>query len=351
MTETVGKAVGKASGARALACLAVVLGLSMGLAANAVANGEVNIYSYRQPFLIKPMLSAFTHQTGIKTNVVFAPKGMITRLQKEGRNSPADMILTVDIGRINDAVEAGVLQPVKTGKLMANVPSRDRDPSGLWYALTRRARIVYASRERVKPGDLSTYEDLVDPKWKGRICIRSSKNVYNVALLASLVAHHGEKRAEEWARGLKANLARKPQGNDRAQVKAIFSGECDISLGNTYYMGKMLTNEKQIEWAESVFLFFPNQDGRGAHMNISGAGVTRHAGRKENAIKLLEFLSDDLAQKMYAEQNFEYPVKPGVPWSGLVESWGRFKADDIDMIKVARNRALAVRIFDRVGIP
>ena len=336
---------------RMLVSLAAIVGLFMGVAGTAVADGEVNIYSYRQPFLIKPMLNAFTQQTGIKTNVVFAPKGMIERLKREGRNSPADMILTVDIGRINDAVEADVLQPVKSKKLTTNIPSHDRDPSGLWYALTRRARVVYASRERVKPGDLSTYEALVDPKWKGRICIRSSQHVYNVALLASLVAHHGEAKAEEWARGLKANLARKPQGNDRAQVKAVFAGECDLALGNTYYMGKMLTNEKQIAWAESVFVFFPNQKDRGAHMNISGAGVTRHAPRKDNAVKLLEFLSDDLAQKMYAEQNFEYPVKPGVPWSGLVESWGRFKADDIDMTKVTRNRATAIRIFDRVGIP
>lgn len=343
--------VGSQLAKRILVSLAAVVGLSMGMAATAVADGEVNIYSYRQPFLIKPMLNAFTHQTGIKTNVVFAPKGMITRLQKEGKNSPADMILTVDIGRINDAVEAGVLQPVTSKKLATNIPSHDRDPSGLWYALTRRARIVYASKERVKEGELSTYEGLADPRWKGRICIRSSQHVYNVALLASLVAHHGEAKAEEWAKGLKANLARKPQGNDRAQVKAIHAGECDISLGNSYYMGKMLTNEKQIAWAESVNVFFPNQKDRGAHMNISGAGVTKHAPRKDNAIKLLEFLSDDLAQKMYAEQNFEYPVKPGVPWSGLVESWGKFKADTVDMIKVAKNRPTAIKIFDRVGIP
>ena len=341
----------QASGSKLLVAMMAVLGLSIGMAGNAAANGEVNIYSYRQPFLIKPMLNAFTHQTGIKTNVVFAPKGMITRLQKEGKNSPADMILTVDIGRINDAVEAGVLQPVKSEKLTANIPAHDRDPAGLWFGLTRRARIVYASRDRVKPGELSTYEGLADSRWKGRICIRSSKHVYNVALLASLVAHHGEEKAEEWAKGLKANLARKPQGNDRAQVKAIHAGECDISLGNSYYMGKMLTNEKQIAWAEAVNVFFPNQKDRGAHMNISGAGVTRHAPRKDNAVKLLEFLSGDLAQKMYAEQNFEYPVKPGVPWSGLVESWGRFKADEIDMIKVARNRPAAIKIFDRVGIP
>ncbi len=338
-------------GTRLFVSVAVAAILSMGMAANAVADGEVNIYSYRQPFLIKPMLNAFTQQTGIKTNVVFAPKGMITRLQKEGKNSPADVVLTVDIGRINDAVEAGVLQPVKSKKLMANIPTQDRDPAGLWFGLTRRARIVYASKERVKPGELSTYEGLADPRWKGRICIRSSKHVYNVALLASLVVHNGEKKAEEWAKGLKANLARKPQGNDRAQVKAIHAGECDISLGNSYYMGKMLTNEKQIAWAEAVNVFFPNQKGRGAHMNISGAGVTKHSGRKDNAVKLLEFLSDDLAQKMYAEQNFEYPVKAGVPWSGLVESWGKFKADDVDMVKIAKNRATAIKVFDRVGIP
>lgn len=338
-------------GAKVLVASVALLGLSMGIIASAGANGEVNIYSYRQPFLIKPMLNAFTRQTGIKTNVVFAPKGMIERLKREGKNSPADMVLTVDIGRLNDAAEAGVLQAVTTEKLSANVPSTDREPTGLWYGLTRRARVVFASRERVKPGDLTTYEALTDAKWKGRICMRSSQHVYNVALLASLVAHHGEAKAEEWARGLKANLARKPQGNDRAQVKAIFAGACDISLGNTYYMGKMQTNEKQIAWAESVFMFFPNQNGRGTHINISGAGVTRHSARKENAVKLLEFLSDDLAQKMYAEQNFEYPVKPGLPWSGLVESWGRFKADDLDMVKIAKNRPLAVRIFDRAGIP
>ncbi len=336
---------------KAFVVVAALLALGVGSIFHAAASEEVNIYSYRQPFLIRPMLHAFTQKTGIKTNVVFAKKGMITRLKQEGKHSPADMILTVDIGRISDAIEADVLQSVQTKRLAANIPSQHRDPAGLWYGLTTRARVVYASRERVKPNELSTYEGLADPKWKGRICIRSSQHVYNVALLASLVAHHGEAKAEEWAKGLKANLARKPQGNDRAQVKAIFAGECDISLGNSYYMGKMLTNKKQIAWAESVSLFFPNQEGRGVHMNVSGAGVTKYAVRKGNAVKLLEFLSDDLAQKMYAEQNFEYPVNPGVPWSGLVESWGKFKADELDMMRIAKNRATAIRIFDRAGIP
>lgn len=333
-----------------VSCLASVVMFLTAISC-ALANGEVNIYSYRQPFLIEPMLDAFTQTTGIKTNVVFAPKGMLQRLKSEGKNTPADMVLTEDIGRLSDAVDAGVLQPVKTEMLLANVPTTDRDPKGLWYGLTRRARIIYASKERVKPEELSTYEALADPKWKGRICIRSSQHVYNVALLASIIAHHGEEKAEEWARGLKLNLARKPQGNDRAQVKAIFAGECDISLGNTYYMGKMLTNDEQIEWAKSVFMFFPNQNTYGTHVNISGAGITKNAARKENAVKLLEFLSDDKAQRLYAELNFEYPVKPGVSWSPLVESWGTFKADDIDMIKIAENRPLAVKIYDRVGIP
>lgn len=341
----------RVSGAKLRVAAVAVLCLSVGFVAGAGAEGEVNLYSYRQPFLIKPMLDAFTQRTGIKTNVVFAPKGMIERLKREGRNSPADVVLTTDIGRLNDAVEAGVLQPVRTGKLLANIPSSDRDPAGLWYGLTRRARIVFASRERVKPGALSTYEGLTDAKWKGRICMRSSQHVYNVALLASLVAHHGEAKAEQWAGGLKANLARKPQGNDRAQVKAVFAGECDLALGNTYYMGQMLANAKQVPWANAVFMVFPNQAGRGTHVNVSGAGVTKHSARKENAVKLLEFLSDAPAQQMYAEKNYEYPVKPGVPWSALVESWGRYKADTIDMVKIAENRAVAIRIFDRVGIP
>ena len=319
--------------------------------AHANSEGEVNIYSYRQPFLIQPMLDAFSGKTGIKTNVVFAPKGMLERLKREGPNSPADMILTEDIGRLSDAVEADVLQPIQTPALMENIPATDRDPNGLWYGLTRRARAIYASKDRVQRDELSTYEDLVNPKWKGRICVRSSQHVYNVALLASIIAHHGEEKAEEWARGLKANLARKPQGNDRAQIKAIYSGECDISLGNSYYMGKMLTNEKQVKWAESVYLFFPNQETYGTHVNISGAGVTKSSRRKKNAVRLLEFLSDHEAQRMYAEQNFEYPVKSGVPWSAMVESWGSFKADNLNLAKVAEYRPLAIMIFDRAGFP
>ena len=312
---------------------------------------EVNVYSLRQPFLIEPILQVFTRQSGIKVNVVYAPQGLIERLKQEGRNSPADLLLTVDIGRLYDATEAGVLQPVRTPVLEANIPAPYRHPDGLWYALTLRARVVFASKARVKPEELHSYEALTAPLWKGRLCTRSSQHDYNIDLLASMIAHHGETYAEQWARGLLENLARKPQGNDRAQVKAIKEGECDIALVNTYYMGAMLEDKEQRAWADSVYLFFPNQAGRGAHVNLSGAGVTLSAPNKANAIRLLEFLSGDVAQRLYAERNHEYPVKPGVPWSPVVASWGRFKADALPLTEIAKRRAAALRTFDRVGFP
>ncbi len=333
----------------AVAVLVLVVGALMPIGTASAA--EVNVYSYRQPFLIKPLFDAFTRQTGVKVNVVFAPKGMVERIKREGRNSPADLILTVDIGRLHEAVQAGILQGVQTERLTGNVPAPYRHPEGLWYALTLRTRVAYASKERVQPGELKRYEDLATPHWKGRICMRSSQHVYNVGLLASMIAHHGEAAAEEWARGLLANQARKPQGNDRAQVRAVKEGECDLALGNHYYMGKMLQDKEQATWADAVRMVFPNQADRGAHINVSGAGVARYAPHKAQAVRLLEFLTDDLAQRMYAEQNFEYPVKAGVPWSGLLESWGKFTADDLPLVDVARNRALAIRIFDRVGFP
>jgi iron(III) transport system substrate-binding protein len=221
----------------------------------------------------------------------------------------------------------------------------------LWFGLTTRARVIYAHKDRVKPGEITSYEDLAAPHMKGRVCIRSGKHIYNVSLLASIIAARGEAAAEEWARGLKANLARRPQGNDRAQVKAVFNGECDVALGNTYYMGKMVTNEKspeQKEWAAAVNLIFPNQSDRGTHVNISGAAVTKSAKNKAEAVRLIEFLADDEAQKIYAERNFEYPVRAGVPLHPIVASWGAFKADTVLLSNVARLRTLATKIMDRV---
>ena len=329
----------------------VSVGAGVPLPGTARAAEEVNVYSYRQPFLIKPLFDVFTRETGIRVNVVFAPQGMLERIKQEGRNSPADVILAVDVGRLQDAVGAEILQPIRTPTLERNVPEPYRHRGWLWYALTLRSRVILASKARVKPGELGTYEELATPRWKGRVCMRSSQHEYNVGLLASLIVHNGAQAAEEWARGLKENLARKPQGNDRAQVRAIKEGECDVALVNTYYMGAMLQDEEQATWADAVYLIFPNQAGRGAHINISGAGIARYAPNRANAVRLLEFLSGDLAQRMYAEQNHEYPVRAGTAWSGLLESWGRFKMDQAALQQVAERRAEAIRIFDRVGIP
>jgi len=317
--------------------------------ANAAA--EVNLYSYRQPFLMNPLLNAFTKKTGTKVNMVYLKKGMLERLKAEGVNSPADLILTADIGNLHDLVQAGLLQSTKSNVLDNNIPAQYRHPDGLWYGLTTRARIIFAHKNRLKPGEVTTYEDLAKPHMKGRVCMRSGKHVYNVSLLAGIIAAKGEAAAEAWARGVKSNLARKPQGNDRAQVKAVYQGECDVSLGNTYYMGKMGTNEKkpvQKKWAAAVTIIFPNQTGRGTHVNISGAGVTKSAKNKAEAIRLIEFLSGDEAQKIYAEGNFEYPIKAGVALHPIVASWGKFKADETFLSKIAEHRTLATRIMDKV---
>jgi iron(III) transport system substrate-binding protein len=317
------------------------------------ASEEVNIYSYRQQFLIQPMLDAFTEKTGIKTNVVFAKKGLIERLENEGKNSPADIVLTSDIGPLYDVVAKGLTQPVQSDVLEQNIPAQFRDPADHWFGLTARTRLVYASKERVKEGEIATYEDLADPKWKGRICTRSGKHTYNLSLIGSMIAHHGEAQAGQWLEGLKANLARKPQGNDRAQVKAVKEGVCDLALGNSYYFGKMITNEKnpeQKDWANSVNLVFPNQADRGAHMNISGAALTKYAPHADSAVKLMEFLSEAQAQAMYAEANFEFPVRPGTQRSELIEQYmGEFKEDTINLQKVAELRAQAARLADKVG--
>ena len=312
--------------------------------------GEVNVYSYRQPFLIQPMFDAFTRDTGVKVNIVFAKKGLVERLKREGANSPADLIFTVDIGRLSDAHEAGVTQSVETASLTSTIPQAFRQDDGHWYGLTQRARIFYASKERVAPEDApKTYEELADPKWAGRICTRSGSHVYQVALTAAIIAHHGEAKAEEWLKGLKANLARKPQGNDRAQVKAIKEGECDISLGNNYYFGKMLENEEQFAWAQSVYPVFPSLAGDGTHVNISGMALTKSSPNKDNAVKLMEFLTGELAQQMYSEQNFEYPIVAGVPQAGLLRSMGELHPDSIDLDRISANRKAAVKLVDKVG--
>ena len=315
------------------------------------AGGDVNIFSYRQPYLIKPLLNAFSAKTGIKTHIVFAKKGLIERIAAEGKLSKADLLLTVDIGRLTGAVAKGITQAVMSKTVAENVPAEYRDPKGHWFGLTRRARVIYASKERVAQ-DAITYEELADAKWRGKICVRSGQHVYNVALIAAMIAHHGEAKTEDWLKSFKNNLARKPAGNDRAQVKGVFSGECDLALGNTYYMAKMQLNEKhpeQKEWAASVKMLFPNTKDRGTHINLSGAVIAKHAPNKANAIKLLEFLTSADAQKIYAKVNHEYPVKAGVDWSDLVKSWGRFKPDGLALDTIAKNRKRASELVDKVA--
>ncbi len=310
---------------------------------------EVNVYSFRQPALMQPLFDKFTAASGIAVNALFAEKGLVERIKAEGPNSPADVILVTDIARLNEAVEAGITQAVSSDILNTAIPAQLRDPGGRWFALTRRARVVYAAKDRVKPGEVTTYEALADPQWKGRICSRSGANDYNVALLAAQIAHHGEAKATQWLKGLRANLARKPQGDDRAQIKAVAQGECDIALGNSYYLAVMLADPAQRSFAQAVNILFPNQMDTGAHINISGMAMARHAPNRDAAIKLMEFLSSMEAQQLYAEINNEYPVRADVPWSALMQSWGKFKADDLPLVEIARHRVRALEIVYETG--
>nr|CAD6615392.1 iron ABC transporter substrate-binding protein [Rhizobium sp. Khangiran2] len=319
----------------------------------ALADGEVNVYSYRQPDLIKPLLDEFTKRTGVETNVLFLDKGLVERIQAEGANSPADVILTVDISRVMEAKEGGVTQPVTDNETInKDIPAHFRDPAGEWFGLTTRGRVVYASKERVEQDEI-TYEELADPEWKGRICIRDAQHSYNIGLIASMIAAHGEEHTEEWLTGLKNNLARKPNGGDRDQAKAIFAGECDIALGNTYYVGLMQTNEKEPEqkdWAAAIKVLFPNTADRGTHVNISAMALAKNAPNRDNAIKLMEFLASGDAQEIYAEQVFEYPVMPGAEPSDIVKAFGEIKPDTLPLADIAANRKKASELVDKVGV-
>ncbi len=312
------------------------------------AVADVNVYSYRQPELIAPLTDAFTEKTGIAVNVAFLKQGLTERLVAEADRSPADVILTVDISRLADAKDAGVTQAYTSKVIEENVPANLRDSEDHWSALTTRARIVYASKDRVAEGEVTTYEDLADPKWKGRICTRSGTHIYMLALTSAYIKNHGEAEAQKWLEGVKANLARKPQGNDRAQVKAIWSGECDISIGNTYYMGKMLEDDEQKEWADSVRIVFPTFENGGTHVNISGVAMTKATKNKEEAAQFIDYLASPEAQKLYADMNYEYPIAPGVEATELVKSWGSFEVDSLGLTDISENRKAALRITETV---
>ncbi len=325
-----------------------VLAAAAVLAAGSAA-ADVNIYTTRQPELIQPVMDAFTAETGIAVNLAFVEDGIVERLQAEGARSPADLVMTVDIANLSQIVAADVIQPVESEALTAAVPAALRDADNQWFGLTTRARIVYASKERVADGEITSYEDLASDKWKGRICTRSGLHDYNLALLSAMIAHHGEDYAKEWATGVRDNLARSPEGNDRAQVKAIWAGECDISLGNTYYMGLMVADPEQAEWADSVRIEFPSFEDGGTHVNVSGVALTKAAPNRDEAVQLMEFLVSPEAQAIYAETNNEYPVRTDAKLSELVASWGELTPDATDLGDVAGHRAAALRIMEEVN--
>lgn len=309
---------------------------------------EVNIYSYRQPFLIDPITEQFTDETGIKVNIIYAKKGIAEKLQREGKYSPADLVLTSDFNRLIEITEKGLTQAVNSGVLEQNIPVQYRDDDSHWFALTTRARVIYASKDRIQNAKQLSYEDLATDVYKGKICVRSGKHPYNISLVASMIAHHGEAETKTWLMKLKNNLARKPQGNDRGQVKAIKEGVCDVSLGNSYYFGKMLTDEAQKPWAEAVNIIFPNQQNRGAHINISGVAMAKYAPNKENALALMNFLSSEQAQSLYASLNMEYPVNTKVEPSEMVKSWGEYTADSLPLTTVVKHQAAAYKLLDEV---
>jgi len=326
-------------------CSTLILLALLSASIHAVANDEVNVYSYRQPFLVKPLFDEFTKETGIKVNVVFAKSGMAERLAREGEYSPADILLTTDISRLVELHDKGLLQAATSNELATAIPAQFKASDDTWYALTTRVRNIYSAK-RLGKIDFN-YEDLADTKWQGKICTRSGKHPYNVALVASMIAAHGEADTLTWLQNVKANLARKPQGSDRAQVQAIHQKLCDVSLGNSYYFGNMLNDDKQKVWADAVYINFPNQSNRGAHINISGMAMAKFAPNKANALALMNFLVSEPAQKMYAETNMEYPVRPGVKPSKLVASWGEFKADDLSLETLATQRKAALILLDK----
>lgn len=312
------------------------------------AENVVNIYSFRQSFLIEPILAEFTAETGIKTKVIFAKSGLVERIAREGKYSPADVVLTSDFNKLLLLKDKGLTQAIKSPDVSQNIPAQFRDSDEQWIALTKRVRNIYASKSRVNDTSELSYESLASPELKGKVCTRSGKHPYNLGLIASMIAHKGEAETKKWLMGVKANLARKPQGNDRAQVKAIKEGLCDVSLGNSYYFGKMMENPEQKVWAESVNLVFPNQDNRGSHINVSGAVITKYSPNVANAKALLNYLSSEKAQASYASVNMEYPVNPSVKPSATVSAWGSFKEDSIALTDVAKYRKVALKLVDQV---
>jgi iron(III) transport system substrate-binding protein len=325
--------------------------LPLALPASA-SDDVVNIYSARKEALILPLLERFKAETGIDFRLVTGKAdGLLKRLEIEGKASPADVFITADAGRLQRARDAEVLQPVDNAVLNDAIPQALRDRDNYWFGLSQRARVIFYARDRVDPAELSTYEALGDPKWKGRLCVRSSGNIYNQSLVASMIEARGVDETEAWAKGLVANFARQPGGGDTDQLRAAAAGLCDIAIANTYYFGRLMNSddEEDRKIAESLELFWPNQADRGAHVNVSGAGITRYARHPEAAERLLEFLVRPESQAWYAEVNNEFPVVAGVKVSPALESWGSFKADSLNLTRLGENNRAAVQLMDRAG--
>ncbi|MEM7108458.1 MAG: Fe(3+) ABC transporter substrate-binding protein [Bacteroidota bacterium] len=314
----------------------------------------VNVYTHRHYDVDQQLFEKFEEETGIQVNVVNANADeLIQKMEAEGQESPADVLITVDAGRLARAKEKELLQSVSSEFLNSTVPSHLKDEDNHWFALTKRARIIVYAKDRVQPEELSTYEALTEAQWRGKVVIRSSSNIYNQSLLASIIANDGEDSARTWVAGVVQNMARVPKGNDRDQVKAVAAGEGDLAVVNTYYLGRMANSEDaaEVEASSKVGIYFPNQNGRGAHINISGAGVAKYSPNKENAIRFIEYLASKPAQEVFAEANYEYPIHPEVPPTELLQSWGDFKEDQLPLSKLGEYNKLANLIFDAGNWP
>jgi iron(III) transport system substrate-binding protein len=328
----------------------LVAGLA--LATPAAANEVVNVYSYRQPALIEPLVESFQKMSGIEVKVVFSDKGLIERMEQEGTLSPVDVLLTTDAGQLVSATSKGLAQPVISDTIDNKVPANLRDPDHNWFGLTMRARVVYASRDRVAQDHIS-YEELADPKWKGKVCMRPADHPYNLALVAAVITERGEEFARIWLDGVSANLAVRPNGNDRAQAKSVFAGECDLGIGNTYYVGLMAHNDKEPEqkdWANAIRVLMPSSDKMGTHVNISGMLMAKSAPNFANARAFMEYLASDEAQKLYAGQNYEYPVNPAVPADDFVQSLGTLSPSSVNLKAMVANEAKAAKMISESAI-
>lgn len=331
----------KMAGALLASCIA---------AASAQAQ-EINLYTVREPGLVKPLAEAFTKKTGIKVNTVFMNDGLAERVEAEGARSPADVLMTVDVAKLVEIADKGIAQPVRSNALEAAIPANLRDADNRWFALSLRARLIYVSKDRVKENAM-TYEELADPKWKGRICIRSGQHAYNIALLSAYIAHHGEAAAETWAKGVKANLARKAAGGDREVARDILGNLCDAGVGNSYYVGLMRSGgggPEQEKWGAAIQVILPKFTNGATHVNASGAAIAKFAPNRDNAVKFLEFLVSNEGQKIYTQDNFEYPVKVGAEMHPIIKALGTLTPDPLALSDMAKHRKAASLIMDRVG--